>query len=461
MKLSAILLTGLALLCGGIQASAVDVVLVLDLTNKTVEVDQTIAIRENVYTEIRGIGDSASTNLTLRISLGTTTYASASSFTNYGTNASSAVGYVDLNTSEFTNFFAGAQATLKRSFSIAVWDTVLAKLLLNDTVEIQNNPYVEGMPDPSPVGVTYMQLSVTGANWQVRGGNLQLWDTVDELFRDVYFRQGSIVAGYTNAALIGGGPTNYTTPELMGIMLDYAIPNPSHGHIAYYDADGKWKTASPGTLLTTISWGDIIGTITNQADLQAELDAKADDSDVTAIDARVTAVEGQTETNRLAIVDIEAAIITNVYAQAGADNNAELVGQEVVVTFKETGDLYRYAASTETAEEIYVVATSTNVTAARVGTVVTLTIPENTVLLSIRGRWPANVLGDSFTLVLGTNDMDNTGFANRWGALFQAYYEGTGALLPGAAARLDLTNHDRLEIQGFDTRGINHYRISF
>ena len=111
-------------------------------------------------------------------------------------------------------------------------------------------------------------------------------------------------------------------------------------------------------------------------------------------------------------------------------------------------------------EEIYVVATTTNVTAERVGTVITMTIPEDTVVLSMRIRWDGS-LGSTFTLDMGTNDMDNASLSDRWGALFQAYREDTGALIAGAQCRLDVSNHGKLTVQGLWTGGINHLRFGF
>ena len=123
-------------------------------------------------------------------------------------------------------------------------------------------------------------------------------------------------------------------------------------------------------------------------------------------------------------------------------------------------EVYRYEAMSDSDEEVYVLGTTTNITASRSGTTLTFDIPVNTLLMSARVRWDGTV-GSSFTLVMGTNDMTNSGLANRWNALFQAYREDTGALIPGASCRLDTSNSDQLLIYGLWTGGINHLRFGF
>lgn len=148
-------------------------------------------------------------------------------------------------------------------------------------------------------------------------------------------------------------------------------------------------------------------------------------------------------------------------AQIGAATTATVAAVDGRVTALEaTTPLYRYAAMTNSGEEIYVLATAAGVTAARVGTTITMTIPAGVRLLSMRLRWDGSV-GSAFTLVMGTADMDNTGLADRWNAIFQAYNETTGALISGASCRLDTSNHDELEIMGLPTTATSHCRFGF
>jgi hypothetical protein len=45
---------------------------------------------------------------------------------------------------------ADAAMQAQRAFTLGLWDTALNRLLINDVVTIQNNPYSAGMPGPSP-----------------------------------------------------------------------------------------------------------------------------------------------------------------------------------------------------------------------------------------------------------------------------------------------------------------------
>lgn len=148
-------------------------------------------------------------------------------------------------------------------------------------------------------------------------------------------------------------------------------------------------------------------------------------------------------------------------AQLGAASTATVAAIDGRVTALEaTTPLYRYAAMTNSGEEIEVLATAAGVTAARVSTTITVTIPAGVRVLSMRVRWNgAN--GSAFTLDMGTNDMTNAGLADRWAALFQAYNEDTGALIAGASCRLDSGNHDELEVMGLPTGATSHLRFGF
>jgi hypothetical protein len=134
--------------------------------------------------------------------------------------------------------------------------------------------------------------------------------------------------------------------------------------------------------------------------------------------------------------------------------------QAQVAALSVTNNILRYAAMTNSGEEIYVLATGTNVTAARDGTTITVTIPAGVRVCAMRVRWDGGN-GAAFTLKMGTTDMANTGLADRWNAIFQAYNETTGALISGASCRLDTSNHDELEIMGLPTTATSHCRFGF
>lgn len=124
------------------------------------------------------------------------------------------------------------------------------------------------------------------------------------------------------------------------------------------------------------------------------------------------------------------------------------------------GTQVRYQAGTTANKEIYVSASATGITSTIVGTGITLAIPTNCVLNSVRMRWPGTD-GTTVTLNLGTNDMLNAALASRWGCTFACYREDTGAFLPAAATKLDNANHSQVIIQGLDSAQINHIVLGF
>ena len=139
----------LAWLAPIVQASD-DVVLVLDLETNSVDQRALLAIRETAVVRLVNIGNANPVDLVIRLldpHTGTV-LAFGESFTAVN---GFAVGSVDLNTVEAVNHFEGYGHQAQRSVSVAVWDAGRNRLLLNDRVALQNNPYLEGMPLPNPV----------------------------------------------------------------------------------------------------------------------------------------------------------------------------------------------------------------------------------------------------------------------------------------------------------------------
>lgn len=126
--------------------------------------------------------------------------------------------------------------------------------------------------------------------------------------------------------------------------------------------------------------------------------------------------------------------------------------------------MYRYEACADTDYEIYVRATGTGIVATVTGTDVALTIPDNVILCSMRLRWPGSSASTTYTVDLGSNDMSNVSFTNRWGAAFWACREDTGAFLPTASCRLDASTHSKLIVSGMivtPSTVINHCMFEF
>lgn len=243
-------------------------------------------------------------------------------------------------------------------------------------------------------------------------------------------------------------PTNFFAANSNAIIEAVGTP-PSDGgatNIAAGEADTydeatrtlTWNTnaAAPNMLLGITAAdayrGDWGNAVSNRAE---ETYAIATNADAVAASAYAIA------TNANAVAATAYAVATNAEANI----------------FK----LYRYAAQTTENEEIYVLATTTNITASRAGTTITLNIPAGTRLLSVVGRWPGNTLGSTFTLALGTNDMANADAASRWPAVgFAVWREDTRAQIVGATVKLG-TDYDRIEILGLWTGGVNKWSIGF
>jgi len=129
------------------------------------------------------------------------------------------------------------------------------------------------------------------------------------------------------------------------------------------------------------------------------------------------------------------------------------------------GSFYRYQANGDAGAEVEVTATSTNVTAVwdTVNKKLTMTIPAGVNLISLRVRVPytTHTASGNWSLILGTTDMGNTSFANRWGALFLANREDTGAQVNTANCKYDISNHDTLLVVGMISGTTTACRFGF
>jgi len=79
-----------------------------------------------------------------------------------------------------------------------------------------------------------------------------------------------------------------TIPTNLDSLTDVVITSPTAGQSLKYNGT-NWVNETGGAV--TVAWGDITGTLSSQTDLQAALNAKADDSEIAGLDSRVTAVE--------------------------------------------------------------------------------------------------------------------------------------------------------------------------
>lgn len=191
----------------------------------------------------------------------------------------------------------------------------------------------------------------------------------------------------------------------------------------------------------------------------------------TVTQAKINAWDGLAAGSQTNAIEIAVALTPETFYLAEPTVESALVGidgamaqytnlPDRVSALEGLGSMFRYNVMATAGEEIEVLATAEGVTATRAGTTITMNIPSGVHLLSMRARWDGNN-GSAFTLNMGTNDMANTGMANRWGAVFQAYNEATGALIPGASCRLSLDNAGELDVMGLPIGSRSHLRFGF
>ena len=122
--------------------------------------------------------------------------------------------------------------------------------------------------------------------------------------------------------------------------------------------------------------------------------------------------------------------------------------------------LYRYQVESTSGEEVEVLADGNNITYSRAGNVGTFTIPSGTRIISAMIRVPSSVqVAGQFVVDLGTNDMGNTGNADRWQPIANAVREDTGAVQPvtvtfGASA-------SKYNLNNMNTGATTHVRLAF
>lgn len=122
--------------------------------------------------------------------------------------------------------------------------------------------------------------------------------------------------------------------------------------------------------------------------------------------------------------------------------------------------LYRYQVESTSGEEVEVLADGNGITYSRSGNVGTFTIPAGTRIISAMIRVPSSVqVAGQFIVDLGTNDMGNTGNADRWQPIANAIREDTGAVQAvtvtfGATA-------SRYNLNNMNTGATTHVRLAF
>lgn len=169
-----------------------ELTLTITASDKSVSQDSTPAIREKVNVVLVNIGDSTPANLVFRLlDSEDNQLAIGQSFVADGANAK---GEVDLDTEELVEFFAGSTGNRVRCIKVGVWDTVDEDLLVNDRINVMNNPYTDGT-SPSPSGSEYMEKEPTGGTWKVIEGQFCIWDIGDAAWRPLVCDRGAVGTG--------------------------------------------------------------------------------------------------------------------------------------------------------------------------------------------------------------------------------------------------------------------------
>lgn len=151
--------------------------------------------------------------------------------------------------------------------------------------------------------------------------------------------------------------------KIQGAPIDPSVGTPSDGDILVYrDAGNDWVTEAKPSGGGTPAWGDITGTVSNQTDLQTELDGKQDsDAQLTSLAGLAPGAEGKMITSDgLGGFQMSTAADVRSYVgvdPAGTDNSTDvtlagsgtylsLSGQEITVdpiTESDITDLGDYA----------------------------------------------------------------------------------------------------------------------
>jgi hypothetical protein len=108
-----------------------------------------MALRESVAVALVNTGAATATDLSLSVLSRGTVLVQCNSFT---AGVGQLDGTLDLDDSDLEAFFADIpDGQAKRVFDLTLWDSGRNKMLINDTITIQNNPYDPDMTLPTAI----------------------------------------------------------------------------------------------------------------------------------------------------------------------------------------------------------------------------------------------------------------------------------------------------------------------
>jgi len=183
-----------------------------------------MSLRETVAVTLTGSGTFGAADLVLGLVDNGTLVATIAQGGFTGTGPSSITGDLNLNTTELVAVFSADVGRTKRKVALCIWDITNQALVINDYVEILNNPYSTDMDDPAaatPIGhgdyapiengvtngdahthqngdgadlsVYYIKRNISGANFRLSsdGLNLEFYDVVRKTWNTVLLANGS------------------------------------------------------------------------------------------------------------------------------------------------------------------------------------------------------------------------------------------------------------------------------
>jgi len=121
---------------------------VINLLKKTAKTQGEIALGETIDLLLFNTGTAVAGDLYAALCFRGDRYAVCNSFSS---GSGSIDGVMDLDTTELADAFANIVGRGKRTFYFCVWDNSNDNLLVNEPVEIMNNPYYTGSGGVSPV----------------------------------------------------------------------------------------------------------------------------------------------------------------------------------------------------------------------------------------------------------------------------------------------------------------------
>jgi len=119
-----------------------------NLATKGATLSGQIAIRETISLSVTSFGGTVASSLRLGICKKGELFASCNEFT---TGETIFTGELDMNTEELVDVFGNKAGNGTMDFELALWDILNDRLLVNTTISVMNNPYSEGMADPTTV----------------------------------------------------------------------------------------------------------------------------------------------------------------------------------------------------------------------------------------------------------------------------------------------------------------------